>query len=66
MKNIILTLVFSIATAINSFADTPYGRMSDFQDGVDLNPWRDILIVIGIVIIISIIQVRKENKSNTK
>jgi hypothetical protein len=40
--------------------------MSDIQDSVDLNPMRDILVVIGIVIIGSIIQARNEKKSNNK
>lgn len=60
----ILLILSALLTMHSVYADTPYGRMSDIQDSVDLNPWRDILIVIGIVIIGSIIQARKENKSN--
>lgn len=61
----LISLLLTVLLTIHSvYADTPYGRMSDIQDNVDLNPWRDILIVIGIVIIGSIIQARKENKSN--
>lgn len=63
LTSLLLTILLTIHSA---YADTPYGRMSDIQDGVDLNPLRDILIVIGIVIIGSIIQARKENKSNKK
>lgn len=61
--SVLLTVLLTIHSV---YADTPYGRMSDIQDSVDLNPWRDILIVISIVIIGSIIQARKENKSNNK
>ena len=50
MKHILLIL--SVLLAVTSvYADTPYDRMSDIQDSVDLNPMRDILVVIGIVII---------------
>lgn len=63
---LISQLLTILLTMHYAYADTPYGRMSDIQDHVDLNPWRDILIVIGIVIIGSIIQARKENKSNNK
>lgn len=63
----LISLLLTVLLTIHSvYADTPYGRMSDIQDSVDLNPWRDILIVISIVIIGSIIQARKENKSNNK
>jgi hypothetical protein len=61
--SVLLTVLLTIHSV---YADTPYGRMSDIQDSVNLNPWRDILIVISIVIIGSIIQARKENKSNNK
>lgn len=65
MKHILLIL--SVLLAVTSvYADTPYGRMSDIQDSVDLNPMRDILVVIGIVIIGSMIQARNEKKSNNK
>lgn len=65
MKHI--SLILSVLLAVTSvYADTPYGRMSDIQDSVDLNPMRDILVVIGIVIIGSIIQARNEKKSNNK
>lgn len=63
MKLISLLLTV-LLTMHSTYANTPYGRMSDIHDNIDLNPWRDILIVIGIVIIGSIIQARKENKSN--
>jgi hypothetical protein len=61
MKLISLLLTVLLTTH-SVYADTPYGSMSDIQDSVDLNPWRDILVVIGVVIIGSIIQARKENK----
>ena len=65
MKHILLIL--SVLLAVTSvYADTPYDRMSDIQDSVDLNPMRDILVVIGIVIIGSIIQASNEKKSNNK
>ena len=65
MKYILLILSASL-TMHSVYADTPYGRMSDFQDGDDANPLVGALIFIVIIFICAVKEARNEKKSNNK
>lgn len=63
----LISLLLAVLLTIHSvYADTPYGRMSDFQDSDGINPLVGTLIFIVIIFICAAKEARDEKKSNNK